>query len=371
MPAPKNHFEVAVIGGGPAGAAAAAVLARAQRRVLVIEQSRNVSFKVGESLPPAALPLLDELGVRDRFVEDGHLISYGTESAWGSDELQGTDFIRDPNGHGWHLDRPRFDATLREGALASGARMLDETRVSDAHRGTDGRWRLEFDAGSHSQPVYAEWLIDCTGRRSWLTRREGVKRETYDRLIAFVAGFARAESGRSEPDRDSLTLIESVIDGWWYTSLVPNETRVVVFFTDADTPAARKAQRLPGFSSLLSETIHIRKRLDDFCYVIESDPMTTSANTARLERIHGDRWLASGDACVSFDPLSSQGILTALYSGLKAGRALDSHLNGDPKALSGYTDDIDAVFDAYLKNRSLFYGYEQRWPRSPFWKSRR
>jgi flavin-dependent dehydrogenase len=371
MPAPENHFEVAVIGGGPAGSAAAAVLARAQRRVLVIEKCRNESFKVGESLPPAVLPLLDELGMRDRFVEDGHLISYGTESAWGSDKLQGSDFIRDPNGHGWHLDRPRFDSMLREGARASGAQVLDETRVSDAHRDTDGRWRLKFDPGSHSQQVCAEWLIDCTGRRSWLARREGVKRETCDRLIAFVAVFARRDSGKSEPDRDSLTLIESVRDGWWYTSLLPNEGRVVVFFTDADTPTARKARRLPAFSDLLSETIHIRKRLDDFCYVIESDPMATSANTARLERMHGDRWLAAGDACVSFDPLSSQGILTALYSGLKAGRALDSHFKGDSEALNGYSDNIDAVFDAYLKNRSLFYGYEQRWPHSPFWKSRR
>jgi flavin-dependent dehydrogenase len=144
-----------------------------------------------------------------------------------------------------------------------------------------------------------------------------------------------------------------------------------MFFTDADTPTARKAQRLAGFSNLLNETIHIRKRLDDFRYVTAGNPKVTSANTARLERPHGNRWLAAGDACVSFDPLSSQGILTALYSGLTAGRALDSYLKGDSGALSRYADNIAAVFDAYLTNHSLFYGYEQRWPRSPFWKSRR
>lgn len=371
MPALENHFEVAVIGGGPAGSAAAIALARAQRSVLMVEKNSRESFKAGESLPPAVLPLLDELGVRERFVAGGHLISYGTESVWGSDELQSTDFIRDPNGHGWHVDRARFDSMLREAARDCGAHVLEETRATDAKRVRAGGWRLRCEAVDRSGEVFAEWVIDCTGRPSWLARREGVKRESYDRLIAFVAVFARTDAAGSEPDRDSLTFIESVKDGWWYTSLLPTERRVVVFFTDADTPAARTAQRLEGFSALLNKTLHIRKRLEELRYAMEGSPMVTSANAARLERVDGDRWLAAGDACAAFDPLSSQGILTALYSGLKAAIALDSYLKGDPEALSRYADNIDAVFDAYLKNHSLFYSYERRWPESPFWKSRR
>lgn len=364
-----NHFEVAVIGGGPAGAAAAIMLARARRRVLMIEKGSQQNFKVGESLPPGVLPLLNELRVQERFVAGGHLVSYGNQSAWGNEELQTADFIRHPNGNGWHVNRPVFDSMLRETAKESGARVCEKTRVIDAKRDRAGGWQLLLN-GDRSRTINAEWVIDCTGRGSWFARREGVKREAYDRLIAFAAVFARANDRASEPDIDSLTLIESVKEGWWYTSLLPGGNRVVVFFTDADTRPVKIARGRRGFVSLLGRTVHIRERLGDLSYAICGNPRAASAGTARLERAVGDRWLAAGDACAAFDPLSSQGILNALYSGLKAGSSLDSHLKGDREALDRYSGNMDAVFGAYLDNRSLFYGYERRWPRSAFWKAR-
>jgi flavin-dependent dehydrogenase len=366
----ESHFDVAIIGGGPAGSAAAIILARARRRVLMIEKASQQTFKVGESLPSGVLPLLQELRVQERFVADGHLASYGNQSAWGSEQLQSTDFIRDPNGIGWHLNRPVFDSMLRDAARESGADVAGETLVTGAERDQAGGWSLSLNTGESSQKISAEWVIDCTGRRSWFARREGVRRESYDRMIAFVSVFARANVTDLEPDLDSLTLIESVKDGWWYTSLIPGGQRVVIFFTDADRPAARRARYVQGFLALLGKTVHLRNRLGDLHYTICGSPAATSADTGRLERVVGDRWLAAGDACTSFDPLSSQGILNALYSGLKAGSALNSHLEGDTQALTGYSDNVNAVFDAYLKNRLLFYSYEQRWPRNGFWKAR-
>jgi flavin-dependent dehydrogenase len=99
-------------------------------------------------------------------------------------------------------------------------------------------------------------------------------------------------------------------------------------------------------------------------------PRVVAANSARLEHFAGAGWLAAGDAGAAFDPLSSQGILSALYSGLKAGRALHSHLSGDDAALAGYGGAMAAVYDAYLHNRATFYAAERRWPGSPFWQRR-
>jgi hypothetical protein len=167
-----------------------------------------------------------------------------------------------------------------------------------------------------------------------------------------------------------LTLIESVVDGWWYTALLPNKRRIVVYFTDAGTEASKSAGNEGGYLTLLNKTRHIRQRITMNCYTLEGRPRITSANSSRLERIFGDGWLASGDAATSFDPLSSQGILTAIYSGMKAGRALHLSLSGVPDTLDLYCRNLNAIFDIYLRNRKIYYSSERRWPKSEFWRKR-
>jgi flavin-dependent dehydrogenase len=370
MKSGDRQFEVGIIGGGPAGSAAAITLARAGRSVLLIEKTDRETFKVGESLPPAITPLLRELGVLERFKSDKHLISYGNESSWGGASLESTGRIPDPNLQGWHVDRPRFDAMLRDAARDAGAQVVEATRVAQCERCDAGNWRLGLDSLDGSSPAQASWLIDCTGRRSWLARREGVKRRAYDNLMAFVALFHESEPA-DNGDCDSLTLVESVEGGWWYTARVPNGRRVVVYLTDVGTRSANTARYAEGYRALLDETVHIRARLQSHSYAMTGAPMITSSNSSRLERVAGAGWLAAGDAATSFDPLSSQGILTAAYSGLKAGRALDALLSGDFEPLRAYELRIGTVYDAYLNNRVECYRFEQRWQQSEFWRARR
>jgi flavin-dependent dehydrogenase len=367
--AARRQFEAAVIGGGPAGCAAAITLARAGCPALLIDGEEGEAFKVGEGLPPAAKPLLRALGVFERFSREGHLPSYGNESAWGSDVPRCADFIRDPQGHGWHLDRRRFDAMLREGARDAGACVREATRVVDAIRTGRGSWRLTLAAKEGLLEAGARWLIDSTGRRSWLARREGVKRASRDRLLGFVALFRPPDTALTA-DRDSLTLVESMPEGWWYTALLPTRRRVVVYLTDAGAATSRLARTREGYLALLARTRHVRDRLAAHDYRMEGAPQVTAANSARLDRFVGERWIAVGDAATSFDPLSSQGILTALYSGLQAGQALLAHRSDRSDALERYNTRLGALYDLYLRHRATYYRLEQRWPTSPFWQAR-
>jgi flavin-dependent dehydrogenase len=84
----------------------------------------------------------------------------------------------------------------------------------------------------------------------------------------------------------------------------------------------------------------------------------------------GEGWIAAGDAATAFDPLSSQGILTALYSGLRAGETVDACLRGDGGAAEAFGRQTDALYAAYLRNRVLFYAAEGRWATRPFWSRR-
>jgi flavin-dependent dehydrogenase len=97
---------------------------------------------------------------------------------------------------------------------------------------------------------------------------------------------------------------------------------------------------------------------------------TTAAHSTILEPTAGDKWLAVGDAAISFDPLSSQGLLNALFTGLAGAEAADRHLQGDALSLLEYQQVIGGIGDAYRQHLDFYYGIEGRWPNAPFWQRR-
>ena len=374
-------FDAAIVGGGPAGAAAARALAAAKRRVLLVDDPRRRGAggsrrKPGETLVGGARPLLRELGVLAAVEAGPHLPSHGVVAAWGRDEpVASSDAVRNPHGPGWHLDRRRFDADLRAAAGAAGAEVREgrvrEVRPTGAQGGAGyaGRWRIATSDGTAFE---ARWVVDATGRAATVARALGAVRTRDDGLVALAAWYRTAGN-----EGEWRTLIEAVPDGWWYTAPLPGDghggERAVVLHLDAAEAAA--VVRRPGaWEERLEETTWIRRALvegrgDGRPRPLDR-PRGAEACGAGLDPVVGDGWIAVGDAALSFDPVSSQGLLDALYTGRAAGRAIDAALSGDPAPLAGYPHRLARIRRAYLEHHRHAYRAEPRWPHRPFWRSR-
>jgi flavin-dependent dehydrogenase len=355
-----RFFDVAIVGGGPAGCAAGLSL-RAHApglSVALFEASAYESPRIGETLPPPSRRLLEHLGVWEAFRQQGHREVHGTAAAWGGPVPQDHDFLFTTQGVGWHLDRAAFDGWLAAEAERRGVTVLRQTRVRRAARKQD-IWQLQ--AGGDL--LTARFLVDATGSSAAFARRCGARFVASDRL----AGFARLFE--EEEGNDPRTLVEAFSDGWWYTAGLPGGLRIAACLTDSDLARPLRLGEAAAWTRRLESTERVRELLRG---ARPRGPVVVRATQSRrLEPAAGDGWLAVGDAASLFDPLSSQGILKGLRSGVFSSYAIGDLLaKGEGTGLERYRRYVQGEFESYSRVRSRYYAEERRWPESPFWRRR-
>lgn len=335
MSSPGRATDVAVIGGGPAGAVTALLLARAGRDVVLYEQSRHDSLRLGETLPPSVKPLLCKLCLWERCVALQSMPSCQTADAWRAAEP---------------VDRARFDGMLVDAAEQAGAQVLRSARVGKVRRSETG---LQVEA---DEPVSAATVVDATGQAAQVARALGANRLQFDRLMRLARVFAIG----SEPPGD--TFIEAAPDGWWHVSPLPGQRRIIALFTDAREVARSRLATVDGWTDALSRTEHVG---DLACGVPCGKVRVTTSASHELDPPVGDDWIAVGDSAFAVDPLSSDGVDFALRS---ASAAADVLQGGDRSA---YRRQIADEASAYRRLRAEIYGWEHRFADAAFWRARR
>jgi flavin-dependent dehydrogenase len=358
-----RRAEVVVIGGGSAGAVAALTLARSGVMVVLLDAGVKRYPPVGETLPPAIRPALDRLGLRAAMSAEGHLPSAGSWSAWGGAEPWGHDQIFNRFGHGWHIDRRRFDALLREAARSAGARVVIGASVVSSDRLAGGGFRICLEDGAE---ITASIVIDASGRSACFARQRNVKRRALDRMVALVGYVVRRGDAEAEP---AATLVEATAEGWWYSAPLPQDRLVTIFMTDADL-ARGIGVSTESWLERLSSATHTGARALRYGAGLAGPPLVMPASSSRLERFGDADWLAIGDAAATQDPLSSEGILVAMESGLEGAAAVARVLRGDRDGLAAAAAQRETRWLGYLDQLSRHYNMERRWPHALFWRRR-
>ena len=232
-----------------------------------------------------------------------------------------------------------------------------------------GRWRIAFEGREGSGVCEADFVIDATGRAAQLACAQGATRELFDQLVGVVVTL-EAAAGRSS----SMSLVESVPQGWWYSAPLANGGLTVAYLSDADLIDTQRICDEAGWFDALDAAAQTRSRLAPWLVARDRPPLhpkVVHAGSACTSKMAGPDWLAVGDAAASFDPLSSQGIGWAMTTAYHGALAASKHLDGDPVSLDNYEGLARNLFADYQQQLAEHYAVERRWPDATFWSRRR
>ena len=357
----STMYDVAIIGGGPAGSTAAALLAQAGRRVILFEREKFPRFHIGESLLPFSMKAFTRLGLHEKFSRAGFIKKYGGEIIGACSE-NGTKFYfkdgyRSQTDHAYQVTRGDFDKVLLDHARESGAHVHEQTAVDGIDFSHDGI-QLGVRSDGSFRSVRARYLVDASGRNSVLGRQFKIKK-TYDHLQK-LSIFAHYEGvWRRDGIDGTLTVLVRAVDRWFW--LIPGtaERTSVGMVLDSETFRKSKVTAEDFLEQALAEQPTIAKRMTNARRVtkvyLEADFSYRSA------RLYGDRWLLTGDAAGFIDPIFSSGVFLAVFSGEKCADVLNEVLDRPRKAkrlFARYERSVNRAMDVYLRFVNAWYTKE-------------
>jgi flavin-dependent dehydrogenase len=321
------HFDVVVIGGGPAGSVCAARLAQRGRRVLVLEKGTHPRFHLGESLLPRSLAVLEAIGVLDR-VRERFLVKRGASFVAPDGRrtrYSFADAFRCVHDHAFQVPRDEFDELLFRHAAASGADTREEWEVTRVV--LDGTRAAGVEARAPDGSVHAfdaAFVVDASGRDALLARARGGGEEkiaTLDKTALYVQVRG---AWRDEGEREGDLQIVVFDSGWFW--LIPladgrSSTGAVVSSAWVREHRARPEAML---DAAISESPPMRHMLSGTERVFT--PGATADFSFRVRDLAGDAWVALGDAGGFIDPLFSTGAHLAMHGALTAADLVDEAL---------------------------------------------
>src|SRR6202011_5300155 len=351
-------FEVAIIGGGPAGSSAGTLLAKAGRRVVVFEKEKFPRFSVGESTLPATLNTLERMGVREKIDEGGFLVKHGGEivSACGQRvRFYFRNGFKAKRPTAYQVLRSEFDRILLDHAAESGCDVRQKTPVDSFGIDDDG---VTLCSGNGGQVIRARYVIDCSGRNCLIGNRYQLKRR-FPNLCKFSLYAYYDDVRREDGPNGTLTRMVRTKDSWFWMIPLLGKTTSVGVVMDTEKFRSLKMNPEEALAHCIAEQPVVNEWMENARRVTKV--YATGDFSYRNKKLYGDRWLLAGDAAGFIDPVFSSGVYLALLSGEQAADALNMALDQRQqraKAFRYYERRIGRVLDIYLRWASAWYTQE-------------
>ncbi|WP_233885494.1 NAD(P)/FAD-dependent oxidoreductase [Paraburkholderia flagellata] len=352
----REAVDVAIIGAGPSGAVAAALLRKAGRSVLVLERQHFPRFSIGESLLPQSMAYLEEAGMLQAVVEAGFQYKNGAHFVWRD---QGTSYdFRDKHSAGWgttyQVERAKFDELLINCAAQQGAEVRFGHTVV-AMRTGDAPMLEVVDESEARYEVHARFVLDASGFGRVLPRLLNLEAPTGLPTRAAIFSHVRDGLPLDAFDRNKICIATHPErrDVWFWMIPLAGGRSSVGCVADAaflDVPQAEREARL---RALIRKEPTLNRLIGDAPFLMPVNQI--GGYSANVERLHGPGYALLGNAGEFLDPVFSSGVTIALRSAHLAAKVLE-------RALGGAAVDWQTEYDVPLrKGIDTFRAFVERW----------
>ena len=355
----RNEYDAIVIGGGPAGSTAAAVLAMKNRRVALLEREKFPRYHIGESLLPYAYFVLDRIGMVEQMKKSAFPKKYSVQFVSRSGRLSVPFYFFQQLNHEasqtWQVLRSDFDQLLLQNAREKGADVFEEMNAKELLKSPEGAVTgvTAVDKEGATRVFRAPMTIDATGRDAFAISRHGWK--IRDPKLDKIAIWTYYRGALRDPgiDEGATTVAYVPEKGWfWYIPLPDDVVSVGVvaekdyLYSDSRDLAAifhREVKKNPWIESHLAagEQVGPYRVTGEYSY--------------RSRHCAADGLVLAGDAFAFLDPVFSSGVFLALCSGELAANVVDAALTKGDVSAAQFTEYGERLCRGIEAMRRLVY----------------
>jgi flavin-dependent dehydrogenase len=323
-----EQCDVAVIGGGPAGSTAAALLAQRGYNVIALEKAHHPRFHIGESLLPMNLPLFERLGVLDKVRALGVFkrgADFEADNERGYNTFAFARAIGNSPPHAYQVWRQDFDKMLYEYAAACGAnaRQGHEAVNIEQNGPRDTRLDIRTDDG-RSYRIQARYVVDASGRDTFLSAKKKLRRKNNQHQSAAIFGHFRGADARIGEDAGNISMYRFE-HGWMWMIPLPQGVMSVGAVCRPEYLKQRKGRALEFLLDTLQRNPALWRRVER-ADLIGNEVRVTGNYSYDSTRMGGPGWVLVGDAFAFIDPVFSSGVYLAMSGAEQAAQVVDAAL---------------------------------------------